>query len=339
VSGTAAGDAPRPVGVVGLGLVGGSVALDLLGRGVPVVGPNLPPDKQALAAEAGVDVEPTAGAVAARCDLVVVAVPTGATAGVLAEVDAAAAPGTVVTDVASVKAPAALGIEGARWRTVHHVGGHPMSGTERAGFRAARRGLFDGAPWFCTPDATTHPEAFARTLELVLGFGAWPVVVDAEEHDALVATLSHLPHVLSYGLYATLVEAFPVETELLSGGSFRDLTRVAASRPQFWSEVMTRNRTALRAGVLAMRDRLDRLAGALEDAGDTTAIEALLAAGHRQVVRGRGDGDAMVLLRAGPAGGLATPDLTVLRDLGRHAHGIRSVERVPEGLRCTLAPL
>ncbi|MFP5310716.1 MAG: prephenate dehydrogenase [Actinomycetes bacterium] len=328
-----------PVGVVGLGLVGGSVALDLLGRGVEVVGTDLDPDERALAAAAGVAVEDTAGAVAERCDVVVVAVPTGATAGVLAELDDAAAPGTVVTDVASVKAPAALGTAGVVHRHLRHVGGHPMSGTERAGFRAARRGLFDGAPWFVTPDTGTDPDALVRTLELVLGFGAWPVLVDADEHDALVATLSHLPHVLSYGLYATLAGAFPVETELLSGGSFRDLTRVAASRPAFWSEVMTRNRSALRTGVLAMRDRLDRLADALDGDGDTAAIEALLTQGHRSVVRGRGDDDVVVTLAAGAGGGLDAEGLATLRDLGRHAHGVRTVARTAAGIELTLAPL
>jgi prephenate dehydrogenase len=275
------------VGVVGLGLIGGSVALDLLADGRTVLGWDTDAAQGDDARAAGVEVVAGPGALAAACDLVVVAVPAPRVADVLAELDAAASRPLVTTDVASVQSPDVLGLDGVVRRCVQHVGGHPMTGTERSGFRAARRGMFDGSPWLLTPSAGDDVTAVRAVLDLVLGLRAAAVVVDAGEHDRVVAHISHLPHVLAYTAYREVRDHFPPSVESLAGGSFRGLTRVAATRPDFWAEVLDLNRHAVADAVAGLRDRLAELEALLRDGAGPDALGEVLATGHRAVGRPR----------------------------------------------------
>lgn len=303
VRGDVAGDAGSPeiVGVVGLGLIGGSVAVDLHARGVAVVATDVDPEQRADAADAGIDVVDDVATVAARAGLVVVATPAPAVRGVLDVLDAAAPGPLVTTDVASVQSRAVLGTATGGWVHLRHVGGHPMTGTERSGFRAARRGMFDGSPWLVSADADTDVDALRRVLGLVLGLGGMAVPVDADEHDRVVAHLSHLPHVLAYAAYAEVQERFAPSVEGLAGNSFRGLTRVAATRPGFWAEVLDLNRVAVADAVAALRGRLDDVEALLRDGADAAALEAVLASGHRAVGRPRPDVPAPTSLPAGGA--------------------------------------
>lgn len=313
---------PDVVGVLGLGLVGGSVALDLLAAGHTVRGHDVDPVQRADAAAAGVEVVPEATDLA-RCDLVVLAVPAPAVAASLALLDGAADGPLVVTDVASVQAPDVLGIAGARWRHVRHVGGHPMTGTERSGFRAARRGMFDGSPWLLTPAPETDSEAVRTVLSLVLALRAAAVAIDAGEHDRVVAHLSHLPHVLAYAAYREVHELFDASVEGLAGGSFRGLTRVAATRPSFWAEVLHLNRAAVADAVAGLRGRLEELEGLLREGAEVEEVGAVLAAGHRVVGRPRAIVPADTPLpRSGPLGKEA------VEELRRHAHAGLAVARL-----------
>lgn len=275
------------VGVVGLGLIGGSVAVDLHARGVPVVATDVDPEQRSDAAGAGIEVVADVAAVAARATLVVVATPAPAVRGVLDALDAAATGPLVTTDVASVQSRAVLGTAPGGWVHLQHVGGHPMTGTERSGFRAARRGMFDGSPWLLSAEPETDVDALRRVLRLVLGLGGFAVPVDADEHDRVVAHLSHLPHVLAYATYAEVQQRFAPSVEGLAGNSFRGLTRVAATRPGFWAEVLDLNRDAVADAVAALRGRLDAFEELLRDGADADALEAVLADGHREVGRPR----------------------------------------------------
>lgn len=270
------------VGIVGLGLIGGSLALDLVARGETVVGVDTDAATRAAATTAGIAVQHDVAAVATAADLVVVAVPPAEVAATVTAV-AAAAPGLPVTDVASIKSPEALGFTPAD-ASVAYVGGHPMAGTERSGFAAARRGLLAGAPWLLTPHDDVDVAAFADVVELVLAVGAAPVVLDVAAHDRLVAAVSHVPHLLAYAVHGLAAAEGAAVVDLVAGPSFRDATRVAASDPAFWADVLQRNVTAVRALLGEVQDWLDRAADEA-DRGDVAGLQARLAAAHRAPLR------------------------------------------------------
>lgn len=325
VAGAAAPSDLGTVGIVGLGLVGGSLALDLLDRGVPVVGADTHAAHRDLAADAGLTIETDGpAAVAGACGLVVIAVPPGAVAPVLAEV-VDAAPDVIVTDVASVKAPAPLGLDAAalppRW-----VGGHPMAGTERTGFAAARPGLLAGAPWLLTPHDDVAPDSLLAVLDLVLAVDAVPVVLDAVEHDRLVAAVSHVTHLLSYALHDVAGGLGRHLVDRVAGPSFRDATRVAASDPAFWADLTARNRDAVTA---VLDDVGAWLTSAAEE--DTTALEARLAAARRRPLSAEHAPATEVDLADLPAA------LVRLRALGAQGHAVTGVERHAGGARLQVA--
>lgn len=307
---------PPTVGVVGLGLVGGSLALDLLDRGRPVVGTDLDAEHRRLAAAAGIEVLDDLDAVALRADLVVVAVPPGAVGPVLAAV-AAVAPEVVVTDVASVKSPATLGLTAppARW-----VGGHPMAGTERSGFAAARPGMLAGATWLLTPPDSIDRQALEAVLELVLAVQAVPVVLDPDEHDRMVAAVSHVTHLLSYALHGVAGRLGRDLVDLVAGPSFRDATRVAASDPSFWADVTHRNRDAVRDVLGQVQEWLD--AATVEDAPELAG--RLAAARRRPLPPSHGD-PVRVSLEDVPAA------LARLRQLGLAGHAVIGLLAGPGG--------
>ena len=303
------------VGIVGLGLIGGSVALDLLDRGREVVGFDADAGHLAGASKAGVRTLGSVVEVAAAADLVVVAVPPKAVASTL-EAVIAANPAVAVTDVASVKASDALGL--AAPLPPRYVGGHPMAGTERSGWSAARRGLLAGAAWMLTPHDDVDLGAFAEVAGLVLDLQARPVVVGMAMHDLLVAAVSHAPHLLAFGLHAAATDAAGAAVDLIAGPSFRDATRVAASDPDFWAEVVDRNRTAIRQVLERIQVWLD---GAV-DADPSTLAATLLAA--RREVHAAEPSQVEVAVTAGDPSGLVR-----LRDLGTSGHVVTAV--VPDG--------
>lgn len=310
------------VGIVGLGLVGGSVALDLLDRRVRVVGTDPDGDHRQLAARAGIEVVDDATAVARHSDLVVVAVPPGAVADVVAEV-LDAAPDVVVTDVASVKGDTTLGVADApaRW-----VGGHPMAGTERTGFAAARPGMLAGATWVLTPHDAVERDALLAVLDLVLALQAVPVVLDADEHDRLVAAVSHVTHLLSYALHGVATGLGRDLVDLVAGPSFRDATRVAASDPAFWADVTGRNREAIQQVLGQVRDWLDAAT-----AEDPPALAERLARARRRPVPSAATDPVTVELDDLAAA------LVRLRELGLAGHAVTAVQGRGSGARVVVA--
>ncbi|HEY0487611.1 MAG TPA: prephenate dehydrogenase/arogenate dehydrogenase family protein [Mycobacteriales bacterium] len=279
--------APRRVAVLGLGLIGGSLVRRLAAAGVAVTAYDADPGTRAIARTAAGRVGRAAGwsvtsSVAEAVEAagtVVSAVPLPALGTVLRAVAATGYEG-LLTDVTSVKGPAAA-LAAAHTPRARWVGGHPMAGTEHSGFAFSDPGLFEGAAWVLTLDGQTSVRDWAALAALYTGIGARVVPATAAEHDAAAARISHLPHLVAAALAAGAADgpAGPLALSL-AAGSFRDGTRVAATRPELTAAMCGANAAALRAELDALRSRLARMRHQL-DAGDP--VEALvpsLAAGH-----------------------------------------------------------
>jgi prephenate dehydrogenase len=244
----------RTAGVIGTGLVGGSVAAGLTLAGWDVVGYDADPDSIVVALERGLmsaAVDSIEEMLAASPEIVVVAAPPKATVEILANLDTS----LVVMDVAGVKTE----VMSAAAHLSNFVGTHPMAGRETAGPRSASAALFRGANWVVIDGCPQH--ATEITLTLVETLGANPVMMSATHHDHAVAAISHLPQLLAAGL---LNSAAGTPSALdLAAGSFRDLTRVAASQPLPWVEMLKSNSVAVLSAVEALRDELAAIEAAV----------------------------------------------------------------------------
>ncbi|MGH2903517.1 MAG: prephenate dehydrogenase/arogenate dehydrogenase family protein, partial [Solirubrobacteraceae bacterium] len=214
-----------------------------------------------------------------------------------------AGPDAVVTDAGSTKrAVAAAGLADERF-----IGGHPLAGAETAGVEHARADLFEGAVWYLTPArGSTAGVLYERLHRLLTTFGAQPTAIDAATHDRLMASVSHLPHVLANLLVAQAAGVLGGEHgERLPavGPSFRDATRVAGANTAIWTDIYLSNRDALVAGIDDLAARLGDLRAALS-AGDAAAVSAWNE-------RARADREA--LLGAGLVGGAGGEELVELR--------------------------
>jgi prephenate dehydrogenase len=213
----------------GTGLLGASVGLGLRSQGWEVAGWDPDPAALTEASRRGAIGMQLDGP-ETEADLVVLAAPPDAITRSLVEMQT----DSLVSDIAGVKLPVVAAAAHLR----HFVGGHPMAGGETTGASLATRTMFHGATWVLTSDEA-DPGDIARMEEIVRSLGANPLVMTAEEHDAAVARVSHLPHVLAAALMR-LVDADPA-TLSLAGGGFRDLTRIAAGDSTWWAEVLTAN--------------------------------------------------------------------------------------------------
>ncbi len=264
--------------LVGLGLLGGSIGLAARARGVArtVVGTSRSRETLALARARGaadlVCADPRAAVDGA--ELVILATPPSAMPGVVREITPGLRPGTLVSDVGSVKATLAETLPGLLPPGVVFVGAHPMAGSHERGLAHARADLFDGAACVVAPGAGAQAEAVARLRDFWEALGARVVVRDPETHDAEVAWVSHLPHALAFA-FARALEAAPAGAARVTGPGFRDFTRIAHGDPELWSEILSANRKALAGPLQAAATRLAELARELE-AGDADALERFL---------------------------------------------------------------
>lgn len=271
---------PEPVLIIGTGLIGTSLALALRRAGVTVWLEDRDPLALQVAVEVGagvpLDVAVGRGADPREVGLVVVAVPPASTSGRI--VDALGRyPTAVVTDVASVKVPiqrvlAASGVSAGRY-----VGGHPMAGREVSGPAAARADLIDDRPWAITPSADADEAAVRAVRSLALAARAVPIVMGAPEHDRAVAVVSHTPQILASLLAARLLDASDAVVSV-AGQGLRDMTRIAASDPDLWVDILSANATPVTAVLTEIRSDLDSLLqalGSIDQGGEEVVAEAL----------------------------------------------------------------
>jgi prephenate dehydrogenase len=230
------------VAVVGLGLVGGSLARLLAARGVDVVGTDASSTTLAAARIAGLPVARDVAGAVAGADLVVLAVPLREMGTVAAEVARHVGPDATVTDVGSVKAQVRRAVEAAGLGE-RYVGAHPMAGTEHSGFGASDVGLLDGAAWAVTVGSGTDADRLAAVLRLVTGpLAGTAAVLTDETHDEVAALVSHVPHVVATQLLNAVAGAPVRDVALgLAAGSFRDGTRVALTDPARTEAMVTEN--------------------------------------------------------------------------------------------------
>lgn len=285
------------VAVLGVGLVGGSIALAARRRlDATVTGLDSDPEILSRAKALGA-LDTGAGSVAeavAGADLVFCAAPVRALPQLAAEALAASGPDTVVTDVGSTKRQLTADLR-AQDAGERFIGGHPLAGAETAGVENARADLFEGARWYLTPDPHTAGLHYDRLQRAIADLGARPQAIDAETHDRLMATVSHLPHVIANVLVDQAQTALSEESERLPevGPSFRDTTRVAGANPAIWADIFNANRDAVAAEIDRAVERL-RAAAELIRAGDQRALgdwqRAAGAARARLLDAGRGGG-------------------------------------------------
>ena len=280
------------VAVLGVGLIGGSIGLAARGRlGAHVSGYDPDADVLARASEQGAidECAPDIVAAVAEADAVFAAAPVGALPATVGAALAAAPADCVVSDVGSTK----RGLE-ANASDERFVGGHPLAGAETAGVEHAREDLFDGAIWYLTPTPGTSGVLYERLHRLCKRLGAQPVAIDAELHDRLMATVSHLPHVLANVLVAQGAGVLGgAELMPATGPSFRDATRVAGANSAIWTDIYLSNRDVL---MRTLDESIERLG----------AARALIAAADRDAITAWNDAaraDRDALLGAGLAGG------------------------------------
>lgn len=269
---------PRTAAVIGLGLIGGSLARDLIAAGVRVLGYDRDAETARGAAERGVEALASASSAEMRAaELVVLAVPVTAASVLLGELAAVLGPQAVITDLGSTKRSVVEAAErvglGQRF-----VGSHPLAGDHRSGWGAAREGLFAGAPVYLCRTGSTSEEAIRRVRALWLALGARPEEMAADEHDRQVAWTSHLPQVAASALASALASHGWRPDQLGPGG--RDATRLAASSPEIWSAIATDNADLIEAALAALEDRLSTFRELLR-ARDPAALESFFSLAQR----------------------------------------------------------
>ena len=268
--------------VIGCGLMGGSFALALrqagdVGR---IVGYSRSPASAQRAHALGVvdEVAPDAAMAAAGADLILLSVPVASTGTVLAAMREAIRPDALCMDVGSTKADVVAAAASALGpRIGSFVGAHPIAGKERAGVEHADAALYQGCRVILTPTPQTDPAHLARADALWRGLGARVSTLGPAEHDAALAAVSHLPHLVAFAAFRAVAAQDDAQTLLsLAGPGFRDFTRIAAGDPTLWRDVLIANRAQVLDQASRFRVELQAMEAAMS-AGDAAAIEALIA--------------------------------------------------------------
>ncbi len=269
-----------PVRIVGAGLLGTSIGLVLRRQGVEVSLVDASPTAVKLASEYG------AGNPASDSDspaLIVVATPPDVVADVVAA-ELVRFPDAIVTDVASVKGSVLESLESRGIDLSNYVGSHPMAGRERGGAVAARADLFTGRAWIVCTRPELSDSAVSAVTSLAEACGSNVVELSTADHDAAVALVSHVPQIVSSAVASSLVGARD-DYVTLAGGGLRDVTRIAASDPTLWIQILTANSGDISSVLRGVRDRIDAVLGALDKGAATAVLADLLAAGNGGVAR------------------------------------------------------
>jgi prephenate dehydrogenase len=263
------------VRIVGSGLIGTSIGLGLVQRGIAVEMVDSDPSAQALARDL------TGGVVVVDPELVIFALPTSGLSQVIKS-EIAINPQSTFMDVGSVKSEVVLQVKTFSGLSTRFLPTHPMAGREIGGASSARADLFQGRSWILTPEADCAPESKNLVIELITLLGATPIELSALDHDAAVAKISHLPQIAA-SLVAKQLTGTPAEWMELAGQGLRDTTRIAGSDEKLWKEIIYSNRTEISQLLISLQNDLTQMIKSLDD---PAKIADLLAAGR--------DGKAMI---------------------------------------------
>jgi prephenate dehydrogenase len=268
--------------IVGTGLIGTSLGLSLARHGIAAGLSDHSKANLRLAVEYGAGVESTV-----EPELIVVCVPPDNTADVVAQ-ELAKHPRAIVTDTASVKSEIQARVrELAGAEATRYIGSHPMAGREKGGPGSARADLFFARPWVITPNQQSPSIAVDLVKDLAMQIGALPIVMTAAEHDRAVALVSHLPQLVASLLAARLVEG--EESELnLTGQGLRDTSRIAASDPALWLQILSQNAEAISPLISKLRTDLEIVENSfknLSENGALARIHSLLERGNSGIAR------------------------------------------------------
>jgi len=261
--------------VIGLGLMGGSIAYGLRQRGWTVHGDDA--DETTLAQALELDVIDAAG-IDGDAEITFVAVPVLASAE---QVHRALSLTTgIVTDVGSVKASIVAACDDPRF-----VGGHPMAGSELDGLDGADGDMFNGAIWVLTPVAHSEDLTLARATRVIRSLGAEVVALTPERHDQVVAVVSHVPHLTAAMLMQLASDRAEEDAPLLrlAAGGFRDMTRIASGHPEIWLDICTENRSAIITALDGLIERLAAVRSKVEAADRDGLERTLSAARHARI--------------------------------------------------------
>ena len=263
------------VAVLGVGLIGGSIGLAARQRlAADVAGFDVVSENLEQATELGA-IDRSAGSVEEAVDgaeLIFCAAPVSVLPELVRAALATSLQDAIVTDVGSTKRDLIASLAGEPGLE-RFIGGHPLAGTETAGVAGSRVDLFEGARWYLTPTETSGGLFYDRLQRAIADLGARPQAIEAAAHDRLMATVSHLPHVLANVLVAEAAEALSDESERLPavGPSFRDTTRVAGANPTIWTDIFAANGESVAGAIDGLVKRLTETAEVLR-AGDAARI-------------------------------------------------------------------
>jgi cyclohexadieny/prephenate dehydrogenase len=239
------------VALVGIGLIGSSLARAIratgLAREIAIFDSSAEAAAAARELELGI-VESSLAAAATGADLVILATPIGAYAGLGADLARHLKPGAILSDVGSVKQAVIRDLGPCIPEGVHFIPGHPIAGTEHSGPRAGFAELFQGRWCILTPLPGADAQAVSRLQQLWLGIGSQVEIMEPAHHDQVLAITSHLPHLIAYTIVDTatfLEESTQLEVVKFSASGFRDFTRIAASDPIMWRDIFLNNREAV----------------------------------------------------------------------------------------------
>ncbi len=277
------------IAIVGFGLIGGSIALAVRERW-PSVRITAVDRAAVLAHAAGsgaIDRTAHGAGELGDTDLVVLAAPVEQNVRLLPEVAASLGQDAIITDVGGTKRDIVKTASALSASRAPFVGGHPIGGAEQGGFAFARADLFRGRPWIMTPDESGAPEAVERLSAFVQSLGARPITMGADEHDRLMAFLSHLPQLTVSALMEVVGEATASSGLRLAGRGLMDSTRLASSPADVWREVCTSNAGDIGNALDRLIVRLQQLRAGLTDGQTVDTVFERAAHWRSELMKGR----------------------------------------------------
>ena len=277
------------IAIVGFGLIGGSIALAVRERwpAIRITAVDRAPVLAHAAGSGAIDRTVQRVADLGGNDLVILAAPVEQNVRLLPEVAAIVGDGGLITDVGGTKRDivnAACALSGAR---AAFIGGHPIGGAEQGGFAFARADLFRGRPWILTPNGSGSATVVDRLAGFVASLGARPTMMDAEQHDQLMAFLSHLPQLAVSALMEVVGEATTSSGLRLAGRGLVDSTRLASSPADVWREVCAANATDIGTALDKLIARLQQLRAGLADGATVDAVFENAARWRAELMKGR----------------------------------------------------